>query len=149
MRLLLVWLAASVLSVGLRVAADVDYYADTNDGLDSPDAEAADVDYVADGGAEEVAADTAEAGTPAQTMTDIGVPLTIEHPPGHHQLGIRYHLAHFGAVPYGQEFPRYASTNINNCSITADRILSRQVHGAQDCRPAESIKFCGKILLRW
>jgi hypothetical protein len=40
-----------------------------------------------------------------------GIPLTIEGPPKARVAGrnynLRYHLAHFGAVPYGEEFPRY------------------------------------------
>lgn len=54
------------------------------------------------------------------TMTDHGIPITIEQPSGHHKLHLRYHLAHYGAVPYGQEFSAYASININCPSITAD-----------------------------
>lgn len=121
MRLLLVLLATCVCSVGVRAEADVDYVADTNDGLDSPDAMAADDDYVEE---EAAAADVdyeEEGGVQVGlTMTDHGIPITIEQPSGHHKLNLRYHLAHYGAVPYGQEFSAYASININCPSITAD-----------------------------
>jgi hypothetical protein len=42
------------------------------------------------------------------SLNDVGVPLTIEVPSGHASNPLRYHLAHYGAVPYGEDFPRYA-----------------------------------------
>lgn len=60
---------------------------------------------------------------PSETMTDGGIPLTVQEPAGFGALDIRYHLAHFGAVPYGQQFPRYASGS-SNASTAFHRIQS-------------------------
>ena len=113
MRLLLLLLACCLAAGVLADADDAEY---VEPAPDYEDAETADVDH-AD---EDYAYD--DLLTP-KTMKDRGIPLTIEEPSGYHKLGIRYHLAHFGSVPYGQEFPRYGFMNAS--SVTAvDRILS-------------------------